>query len=127
MDNNDLPYIPVSIGELYDKITILEIKEARISDPTKVANVSQELKFLISVADRFRFDGVGSVTQELKQVNEQLWEVEDAVRDHEKREEFGGEFVTLARSVYKLNDQRASLKKQINLLSGSRLVEEKSY
>jgi hypothetical protein len=115
--------VPVSTGEVIDKITILQIKQERIADAAKHKNVTKELNQLLSRID------VSEIAQfvELKKVNEQLWDVEDAIRVCEKKGQFDDEFVRLARSVYILNDQRAELKKQINLETGSRLIEEKSY
>ncbi len=115
--------IPVSTGEVIDKITILQIKQERIFDHTKQKNVTKELNQLLSRLDVSKIEHF----DELKRVNEQLWEVEDAIRVCEKKQQFGDEFVRLSRSVYVLNDQRAELKKQINLETGSELIEEKSY
>jgi len=120
--------IPGSIGELFDKITILEIKAARIDDANKLRNVSNELALLRALESRFpRRENHAQLVAELKNVNEALWEIEDAIRDCERRSEFGAEFVSLARSVYKTNDRRAEIKKQLNVLHGSRIVEEKNY
>lgn len=121
--------IEVSPGELIDKITILEIKAERIADAAKLGNVLAELEVLrsaraASVAGDPRLDRLAGA---LRQVNEALWEVEDALRDCERAGEFGPRFVGLARSVYLTNDRRAALKREINALLGSRLVEEKSY
>jgi hypothetical protein len=121
--------IPGSIGELFDKITILEIKAARIADAEKLQNVKHELALLhvleaesrVSDAEQMR------LVAELKSINEALWEIEDAIRDCERRQDFGEEFVSLARSVYKTNDRRADVKRQLNLRFGSRIIEEKSY
>lgn len=115
--------VPVSVGEVIDKITILQIKQERIADAGKQKNVTKELNQLllrIDCSEIEQFD-------ELKNVNEGLWDVEDAIRVCEKRQQFGDEFVRLARSVYVLNDRRAELKKQINLATGSGLIAEKSY
>ena len=121
--------IEVSPGELIDKITILEIKAERIEDAAKLGNVLAELEILQSaratgIADDPELD---RLTEALGQVNRTLWEVEDALRDCEHAGEFGPRFVELARSVYLTNDRRSALKREINLLLGSRLVEEKSY
>ena len=116
-------------GELIDKITILEIKKERIGDAAKLANVRTEL----DVLNRTRDGGLSpsgeleKLTAELRAVNETLWEVEDQIRECERAKDFGGRFVELARSVYRNNDRRAALKRRINELLGSRLVEEKSY
>jgi hypothetical protein len=115
--------IPVSIGEVIDKITILQIKQEKITNPAKQKNVTKELEHLmlrVDITEISQFD-------ELKKVNEELWGVEDEIRVCERNRDFGDEFVGLARSVYFLNDRRAELKKQINLMTGSGLIEEKSY
>jgi len=121
--------IEVSAGELIDKITILEIKSRRIAEPAKLANVHRELAALVMVRDRELFPSVdlAAVVAELKQVNEALWRIEDEIRDCERRQDFGPAFIALARSVYQQNDRRAALKRRINDLSGSRIIEEKSY
>ncbi len=122
--------IPVSVGELLDKIAILEIKQERIEDPVKRRNVERELQLLTAAWEEAHPDPapqVEELRQDLKKVNEELWEIEDSVRDHEREGRFDDRFVELARSVYLTNDRRASLKKELNLLLGSDLVEEKSY
>ena len=116
--------VPVSVGEVLDKISILEIKSERITDTDKLTNVRRELDCLLQVAADHQ---VPNLKSELKSVNERLWDVEDALRVMESKQDFGDEFVRLARSVYVLNDQRAAIKKQINVAVGSALVEEKSY
>jgi len=116
--------VPVSVGEVLDKISILEIKSERIADADKLANVRRELDCLLQVAADHR---VPDLEPSLKEVNEQLWDVEDALRVLESKQDFGDDFIELARSVYVLNDQRAAIKKQINVAVGSALVEEKSY
>ena len=120
--------VPISVGELIDKIVILEIKSERIRNTNQLANVANELGALRAVrlgdVDRARLDALSA---ELKWVNARLWDVEDAIRECDARGDFGADFVELARAVYRLNDERARLKKAINVLSGSRLVEEKSY
>lgn len=121
---------PVSWGELIDKITILEIKSARIADPAKRANVTRELTALTKVRDAALPKpptGLAEIAHELKAVNEKLWVIEDDIRECEKRRDFSAPFVALARSVYITNDKRAALKRQINDLLGSDLMEEKSY
>ena len=121
--------VPVSPGELLDKISILRIKSARMTDPIKLQNVRWELELLeqtwsasgaqeLLVADDFAH---------LQKVNEQLWEIEDQIRDKELTKSFDSEFIELARSVYIVNDERAMCKKRINVILGSRIVEEKSY
>jgi hypothetical protein len=121
--------IEVPAGELLDKITILEIKEQRIRDPGKLAHVREELRHLASVRDRCTdpSDRLEELVAELRDVNGTLWSVEDDLRDCERRSEFGPRFIELARSVYHQNDRRAAVKRSINELIGSRLVEEKSY
>jgi hypothetical protein len=116
--------VPVSVGEVLDKISILEIKSERITDPEKLANVLRELDHLTLAAQDYR---VPVLEEELKDINHQLWNVEDELRLMEKRQDFGPEFVKLARSVYVFNDQRATIKRRINLAVGSELIEEKSY
>jgi hypothetical protein len=120
--------VPVSVGELMDKITILEIKSERIKNPSQLENIVHELEALRAVRlrdiERAMLD---KLSAELKRVNAKLWDVEDAIRDCEARSDFGGPFIELARMVYRLNDERSRLKKAINLASGSRIVEEKSY
>ena len=120
--------VPVSWGELLDKITILEIKQDRIADPEKVANVGRELAALRSVADGTeRPPAASDLVAQLRAVNEHLWDIEDSIRDCERRQDFGADFVDLARAVYHTNDRRAEIKRDLNLMLGSELVEEKSY
>ncbi len=120
--------IPVSPGELIDKVTILEIKLARIDDSSKRANVALELELLRAIETDANFGGeVAELRAELKQVNEALWDAEDEIRDCEARGEFGEAFVDIARAIYKHNDRRSALKARINRLLGSTLQEEKSY
>jgi hypothetical protein len=120
---------PVSWGELIDKITILEIKSRKLGDPAKLANVLKEFMLLSDVRDR-EFAGNAALTEltrRLSAVNERLWQIEDDIRECERRRDFGDRFVDLARAVYVTNDERAALKRRINELLGSALVEEKSY
>ena len=121
--------VPVSPGELIDKLTILEIKLERMSDPTKKANVAKEFDVLSEeLAKSVRQSSeLTQLHSALKQVNETLWVVEDDIRDCERAQDFGTKFIELARSVYRINDRRAELKKEINLLLNSDLIEEKSY
>jgi hypothetical protein len=121
--------IEVAPGELLDKIAILEIKRERIADPGKLVNVHRELEALRAVAEEALPDSpdLRRLRQELKSVNERLWGIEDEIRLCERRQDFGSRFVELARSVYHKNDRRAAVKRQINELLQSRLVEEKSY
>ncbi|MES2492147.1 MAG: DUF6165 family protein [Pseudomonadota bacterium] len=124
----ECPHIPVSWGELLDKITILEIKRERIAEPPARANVELELKLLRRVAGRFAGGShVQPLVSRLKCVNAELWEIEDDIRAREAEGDFGPRFIALARSVYHRNDLRAALKRQINQSLGSLLVEEKSY
>tara|TARA_R110002110_G_scaffold137234_2_gene322379 strand:+ start:625 stop:1098 length:474 start_codon:yes stop_codon:yes gene_type:complete len=120
---------PIAPGELIDKITILEIKSERIEDPAKLANVETELKTLSATRDRHigASDEMTALTASLKSINEELWVIEDDIRDCERNGDFGETFIRLARAVYRTNDRRADVKKQINILLGSSLVEEKSY
>ncbi|MYB88489.1 MAG: hypothetical protein F4X93_00780 [Proteobacteria bacterium] len=121
--------IPVSPGELLDKITILEIKTEQISDNEKLHNVKTELDLLGQVWDQTSMDNdaVHQLKQSLKATNMDLWEIEDRIRIKEAQKEFDQEFVELARSVYVQNDKRAATKKKINVLLGSGIMEEKSY
>ena len=119
----------VSPGEFLDKVSILEIKLERIRDPAKLANVRRELDLLRGVWQASPLAGadVAALTRELKAVNEALWEIEDRLRIKEARRSFDQEFIELARSVYRHNDRRAALKRELNLALRSDLIEEKSY
>jgi len=121
--------VPVSVGEVLDKITILQIKLAHISDAAKRANIQNELDALLPLVagDAFTTDQMQALMAELKSVNEALWDIEDDIREKEANKSFDAEFIRLARAVYITNDKRAEIKKQINLATGSALVEEKSY
>jgi hypothetical protein len=122
--------VPVSPGELLDKITILRIKAARIADPGKLANVRRELELLERTwgeSHYARAHDVSADERALQAVNERLWVIEDRIRDKERDKAFDAEFVELARAVYVENDERAAVKKRINVLLGSTIVEEKSY
>ncbi len=121
--------IPVSWGELFDKLTILQIKVQRMRDPAKINNVRKELTELEKVLHTAEplAAGVIEAMDELRLANSKLWDIEDEIRDCERAKRFDDEFVRLARAVYYTNDDRAALKKRINLLMGSELVEEKSY
>lgn len=122
------PLVPVSWGELVDKITILEIKRDRIADPGANANVARELAALRQAGEQaLGRAALAPLLANLKAVNEELWEVEDAIRQQEAQQRFGPEFIRLARAVYHHNDRRAALKREVNALLGSALVEEKSY
>ena len=123
------PQVPISWGELFDKITILQIKLENLTSKNAFENVEQELKKLQSVLtqngpktmETIRLEG------ELRQINQQLWGIEDKIRDKERTNSFDDEFIQLARSVYRTNDERSRIKRKINELLGSELVEEKSY
>lgn len=121
--------VPVSPGELIDKITILRLKEARIAQESKRANVRHELALLEDLAARAlpAAPGLAALEAELEEINTRLWEIEDAIREADRRGDFGPGFVALAQAVYRTNDRRAAVKRQINLLTGSVLIEEKSY
>ncbi len=125
----DIIQVPVSPGEVLDKITILEIKSERISDEAKLANVKRELELLQASWQQSvdEDDTVRRIHDELKTINETLWEIEDDIRDKERAREFDQVFIDLARSVYVTNDQRANAKKELNIYLGSEIVEEKSY
>ena len=120
---------PISVGELIDKITILKIKQSKASNPEKLANIERELNELECTWEKEKAPelDISDLFSQLTKVNEALWEIEDDIRAKEAAQTFDNEFVQLARSVYKQNDLRAELKKQINLRSGSALVEEKLY
>jgi hypothetical protein len=122
-------FAEISAGELIDKITILEIKLDRISDEAKRANIARELAGLIQALEQSigGDEAVADLRRELKTVNAELWRIEDDIRAQERAQNFGPDFVSLARSVYRENDRRADLKRQLNLLTRSALVEEKSY
>ena len=121
--------VPTSPGEFLDKLSILEIKSERIVDPTKLAHVLRELGLLRATwqATPMAEQDVTALTEELKQVNERLWEIEDAIRAKEAARSFDAEFIELARSVYRTNDRRTVIKRELNLALGSELFEEKSY
>jgi len=125
----DIIQVPVSPGEVLDKITILEIKSERMDDPVKVANVRRELELLTETWQQSVDDNetVRRIHAELKSINEALWEIEDDIRDKELAKEFDERFIELARSVYVTNDQRANAKKELNVYLGSEIIEEKSY
>ena len=120
---------PVSFGELIDKITILEIKSERMTDAAKLSNVRDELELLSALWQRDPASGtdISAERAELKRINGALWEIEDEIRLKERDRAFDARFIELARAVYHTNDERAAVKRAINLKLGSRLVEEKSY
>jgi hypothetical protein len=121
--------VPVSFGELLDKIAILQIKSERMTDAAKLANVRKELEALERtwMAHPAAGHDIVRLRAELKAVNERLWKIEDDIRDEERAQRFGDEFVRLARAVYFENDERARIKREINQALGSTYVEEKSY
>jgi len=120
--------VEISNGELLDKFSILEIKMANITDSSKLTNIENEYRELTSdCTDLLRNSTISSLYADLKSINQKLWTVEDDIRECERRKDFGQEFIDLAREVYFTNDDRAKVKKEINLASGSSLVEEKSY
>ena len=125
----NLIHVPVSPGEVLDKITILEIKSERMNDEAKLANVRRELELLNNTWTKsVPTDAVVQrIHDQLKHINEALWEIEDDIRDKERVREFDQDFIDLARAVYVTNDQRAEAKKELNLHLGSEIVEEKSY
>ncbi len=121
--------IELSVGELLDKVTILQIKSERISDQLKLENINKELQVLTVLweASPYSQSDLKENIHALKEVNEALWDIEDKIRDKERDQSFDYEFIELARSVYFTNDKRAEIKKAINTKTGSELVEEKSY
>ena len=124
-----LLHVPLSVGEVLDKVTILEIKSERIDDAAKLKNINNELAQLRALLTDAVFDeaSIKSLVDELKQINEALWDIEDNIRDQEMAGTFGDRFIELARAVYVTNDKRALIKKKLNEETGSTLVEEKSY
>lgn len=129
MDTVKPPLVEIAIGELIDKITILQIKSEQIRDPEKLKNILFEIEILGEARRQSVPESpeLARLEAELKAVNQQIWDIEDAVRDCERNKRFDDHFIALARSVYKTNDKRAAVKKQINELFNSRIVEEKSY
>jgi hypothetical protein len=121
--------VPISPGELLDKITILRIKSQRMSDPAKVSNVRLELRMLEQTwgDSKYAKTNIEADINALMKVNERLWVIEDDIRDKERAQAFDAEFIRLARAVYVENDERAAIKRRINTSLGSALVEEKSY
>ena len=121
--------VPTSPGELIDKLTILRLKSERIDDTDKLANVRHEQKVLLKIAEASmaKSEDLTTLWQDLYEINATLWQIEDDIRACELAQEFGTKFVGLARAVYVTNDQRAEVKKAINLLLGSAIIEEKSY
>ena len=129
MNSNNKIFAEISVGELLDKISILEIKQNNLKDEEKLKIVTKELSSLKETLNKdVKFtDEIQSLYNDLKKINAKLWDIEDGKRDCERRKEFGEEFIQLARSVYIENDNRAKIKNNINKLSGSNISEVKSY
>lgn len=128
MTGTSVPAVPVSWGELLDKLTILEIKRRRIDRPDARANVEKEYRALACVSESaLLHPEVLELLEALRQVNKDLWQIEEAIRLKEAEADFGSDFVRLARSVYLINDERAAIKRRINEALSSGLIEEKSY
>ena len=121
--------VEISIGEFFDKLTILEIKKERISNADKLLNISKELDGLNDLLTQLSFsrEDAAQEVSDLKRINEALWEIEDDIREQESQKTFGDRFIELARAVYITNDKRSDIKRDINLKLGSDFVEEKSY
>ena len=118
---------PISVGELIDKITILQIKQQRITDPEKRKNIDVELNELIKIFLNAKIPDIEQLTESLRNVNNELWDIENYKRASERDQNFGDGFVKAARQVYLKNDLRAKLKREINEMCGSTIVEEKSH
>jgi hypothetical protein len=119
--------IEISPGELFDRLTILEIKLERIAAPEKRLHLKREYDELCRLRDTMAAEKIAALAAELKEVNAALWQSEDGIREHERSQDFGPGFIALARSIYRHNDKRAALKRTINEVCGSALMEEKSY
>ena len=123
-----IPHVPTSWGELIDKITILEIKVERLESEAARANAAKELGLLRDIAGAVLARGdIAAPLARLKKLNQALWEIEDQIREHERVGTFDAAFIALARAVYKTNDERGAVKRELNLALGSGLIEEKSY
>jgi hypothetical protein len=120
---------PVAIGELIDRITILEIKVGRFTDAAKTKNAQAELSMLRERRDQAipQSPQLDALAAQLRAINQRLWDLEDRIRDCERRADFGPDFIAVARSIYRTNDERAAVKRQISIKFGSDLIEEKSY
>ena len=120
---------PISVGELFDKITILEIKRAKIKDKNKLIHVKNELKLLRNIVSKKNINkrNLSKLINQLKNINTRLWNVEDKLRVYEKKKSFKSDFIALARKVYFMNDKRAKLKSEINIYTKSQINEVKSY
>ncbi len=128
MTQPPIPHVPVSWGELIDKITILEIKVERLSTEQARTNAARELSLLREIAAPVLTSGEAmALMARLKALNDSLWEIEDRIRDHERSGAFDSAFIELARAVYKRNDERGAVKRELNLALDSVLIEEKSY
>ena len=128
MNSYKTPVVPVSWGELIDKITILEIKNSKIESIDSINNIQKELKELSNIAEINKLpDKIISLKRDLTDINLKLWAVEDEIREKDFKNQFDMEFIELAKSVYRINDVRAQIKKSINLSLQSELIEEKSY
>ena len=129
ISNSSPIVIEISPGELLDKVSILNIKSERIADPEKLKNIEYELGLYSDIYRKLVNDdpGLAELSDDLKSVNDALWEIEDEIRAYEAKGDFGARFVELARSVYHKNDERAAIKREINERLGSAIVEEKSY
>ena len=123
------PLVPISWGELFDKTTILQIKLDNLTSKNALNNVGREFKQLQSILIKYFPNSIEAkqLEEELKQINQQLWDIEDNIRDKERKRSFDDEFIQLARSVYIINDERSRIKRKINDIFGSEFVEEKSY
>jgi len=123
------PQVPISWGELFDKITILQIKLENLTSKDALENVEREIKQLRPILIKYFPENTKAkqLEEELKQINQQLWDIEDKIRDKERNRSFDDEFIQLARSVYIINDERSRIKRKINDVFGSEFVEEKSY
>ena len=121
--------VSISIGEFFDKLTILEIKKLQITNADKLVNINRELDSLNNLLDRLPFsrEDAEEEVAALRDVNNELWDIEDAIREKEAAKEFDAEFIELARSVYITNDRRSEIKRDINIKLGSDFIEEKSY
>ncbi len=122
-----LIYSPISVGQLFDQISILEIKNEKIKDEEKTANIKRELKLLKGLAAEEGLQLDTEYYYELKSVNKKLWKIEDIIREKERAKEFDIEFIELARSIYHINDRRSAIKRKINLAYSSEIIEEKQY
>ena len=119
--------IEVSNGEIIDKLTILSLKMVHIQEEDKLVNIRKEFDILYEAAKNIGIDENNELYQKMLEINGKLWDIEDRIRDCESRKDFGEEFIELARSVYITNDERSRIKREINLQTGSSLIEEKSY